>query len=100
MDQDHFDESSEAPVEIPINGVLDLHAFRPKDVPEVVDAYLEACLEAGIRDVRVVHGKGIGTIREMVHSRLSKHPLVETFGLGGSGAGEWGATVVRLKSGS
>jgi len=85
------------PVEYPIDGVLDLHQFRPKEVAEVLEAYLEACQEKGIRDVRVIHGKGIGTIRELVHARLKRHPQVVSFALGDHTAGGWGATVVKLK---
>ena len=81
----------------PLDGVLDLHQFRPREVRDIVDAYLEACQEAGVLDVRIIHGKGIGTLREQVHRQLRADPRVVRFGLGGAGGGAWGATVVRLQ---
>lgn len=86
------------PVEFPVDGVLDLHTFRPQDVGELVPDYLDLCREKGIHDVRIIHGKGTGTLRETVHAILKRHPMVESFQLGGAGGGEWGATVVRLKA--
>jgi dsDNA-specific endonuclease/ATPase MutS2 len=64
------------PVEIPIEDVLDLHAFRPNEIPSLVDAYLTAACEAGFRLVRLVHGRGTGTQRAIVHAVLARHPLV------------------------
>ena len=86
-------------MEVPITGALDLHAFRPRDVKEVVMAYLEACREKGIFKVRIIHGKGIGVLRETVHALLAKHPEVETYELGGGASGGWGATIVTLRRG-
>ena len=85
------------PIEVPIDGVLDLHQFRPSEVKYLLQDYFEACLEKGIHDVRVIHGKGTGTLRETVHGQLRKSPLVESFQLGDLGSGMWGATLVRLK---
>jgi len=85
------------PIEIPIDGVLDLHQFRPSEVKPLLADYFEVCLEKGIHDVRVIHGKGTGTLRETVHGLLKKSPLVESFQLGDLGSGMWGATLVRLK---
>lgn len=87
----------DAPVHIPITGELDLHTFNPAEVRQVVEAYLEACLERGIYHVRVVHGKGTGTLRETVHSLLKRSPLVAGFRLGDETSGSWGATLVTLK---
>lgn len=85
------------PVEMPIDGTLDLHSFRPKDVKEVLDAYFEASIEKGIYQVRVVHGKGIGALRRTVEAALKNDPRVASFGPGGFTGGSWGATVVELK---
>jgi len=82
--------------ELEIDGVLDLHMFRPRDVKDLVRDYLEVCLERGILDVRIIHGKGIGALRETVHAVLAKHPDVESYGHPGDRS-SWGATLVRLK---
>ena len=85
------------PVEIPINGELDLHTFRPSEVKGLVADYFEACLEKGITSVRVIHGKGTGTLRETVHALLKKSARGESFRLGDESSGSWGATLVKLK---
>ena len=85
------------PVELPIDGVLDLHTFRPEDVKPVVLDYLEECRARGILRVRVVHGKGIGQLRRTVHSILAKHPNVVSFALAGEAYGGSGATIVHLR---
>ena len=85
------------PVEIPINGELDLHMFRPSEVKGLLADYFEACMEKGITSVRVIHGKGTGTLRETVHALLKKSARVERFRLGDESSGSWGATLVRLK---
>lgn len=85
------------PIPIPIDGVLDLHPFRPEDVKEVVNAYLEACLERQIFEIRIIHGKGIGQVRQTVHSILGKHPSVVRFSLAGAAYGGTGATFVWLR---
>ena len=85
------------PVEVPIDGVLDLHAFRPDEVKDVVRDYLEACKERGILHIRIIHGKGIGTQREIVHSLLAKLPSIASYRLADETGGGWGATIVELK---
>jgi DNA-nicking Smr family endonuclease len=85
------------PVPVPIDGVLDLHTFRPQDVKDVVLEYLAACREKGILEVRVVHGKGIGQLRQTVHALLAKHPDVTSFSLAGEAYGGAGATFVHLR---
>jgi len=87
----------EAPVEVPIDGTLDLHTFRPEELGELLPEYLAACRERGILDVRVVHGKGSGALRRGVHALLERLPEVESFRLGDQRGGSWGATLVRLK---
>jgi DNA-nicking Smr family endonuclease len=82
---------------IPIDGTLDLHAFRPGEAASVVEEYLEACHEAGILAVRIVHGKGTGAMRRMVEAALRRHPRVDSFRTADESAGGWGATLVTLK---
>jgi DNA-nicking Smr family endonuclease len=64
---------------IPIEGVLDLHAFTPRDIPSIVEEYVRAAHEAGLREVRLIHGRGTGVQRGIVQSALEKDPLVESF---------------------
>ena len=85
------------PFPLPIDGVLDLHSFRPQDVKEVVTEYLSACRERNIHEVRVIHGKGIGQLRQTVHAVLRSHPDVISFALAGEAYGGAGATFVKLK---
>ena len=87
------------PIPIPIDGVLDLHTFRPQDVKEVVLAYLEACRGKGIIEVRIIHGKGIGQLRQTVHSILQKHPEVISYAVAGEAYGGSGATFVQIHAG-
>ncbi len=88
---------SDEPIDHPIDGTLDLHTFLPRDVGTLVPDYLEACREKGIFDVRIVHGKGKGILRESVHRILERQPGVESFRLAGAGGGSWGATLVHLR---
>ena len=87
-------------VELPIDGVLDLHTFRPSDVGDLVPTYLAECRKRGILHVRIIHGKGIGALRETVHAILRRMPEVEGFALAPEYAGGWGATVVALRKDS
>lgn len=84
-------------ISIPIDGVLDLHTFSPRDVPNLLEDYIAACLERGIFELRIIHGKGKGVLRERVKSIVSKHPSVGSFSQAPLEAGGWGATVVTLK---
>lgn len=90
------DRESDAPVELPITGVLDLHTFRPGEVKTLVPDYLAECRARGIFHVRIIHGKGTGTLRETVHALLRRSPLVTGFALGDETSGSWGATIVEL----
>jgi hypothetical protein len=81
----------------PVEDSIDLHPFPPRDVPDVVDAYLEAALEKGFREVRLIHGRGIGVQRDRVQKLLGRHPLVSGFHDAPPDRGGWGATVVYLK---
>lgn len=97
MDSENAPENPGEPFQIPIEGELDLHTFNPRDIKELLPAYLAACREKGIYQVRVVHGKGIGNLRRTVHAILSRLPEVASFSLAGEQFGGWGATMVNLR---
>jgi DNA-nicking Smr family endonuclease len=65
--------------QIPIEGVLDLHTFRPADIASIVEEYVRAAHEEGLREIRLIHGRGTGVQRGIVQAALEKHPLVENF---------------------
>lgn len=94
------DEGANGAAELPIDGVLDLHVFRPQEVPDLVREYIRECHRRRILEVRVIHGKGKGTLRRTVHAVLDKMPEVQTYGLAEPHAGGWGATLVTLAPGS
>lgn len=85
------------PIVVPIEDVIDLHPFAPREILDVVDAYLEAAAGKGIQEVRLIHGKGTGFQRERVRELLAQHPLVVSFHDAPAGQGHWGATIVRLR---
>jgi DNA-nicking Smr family endonuclease len=91
---------AEDAVALPIDGVLDLHTFSPGDVKDLLPEYLSACREKGIFEIRVIHGKGTGTMRKTVHSILEKLPGVASFRTAGEDTGGWGATMVVLNRGT
>lgn len=80
--------------DVPIEGELDLHAFAPRDIPSVVEEYVNAAHEAGLRELRLVHGRGTGTQRAIVQSALERHPLVAEFW--DDADSRLGATMCRL----
>ncbi len=88
---------NDEPIEYPIDGTLDLHTFHPRDIKDVVPEYIDECLNRGITQIRIVHGKGTGTLRRIVHSILEKHPRVVSYRHEGGSGGSWGATVVDLR---
>jgi len=90
-------DADNTPVRLPITGELDLHTFRPQEVASLLDEYFAECRRAGIFSVRVVHGKGTGTLRETVHTCLRRSPGIAGFRLGDEHSGGWGATIVTLR---
>ena len=86
---------SDDPVRIPIENEIDLHAFAPRDIPSVVEEYVNEAHAAGLREVRLVHGRGKGVQRGIVQQALDRHPLVESFG--DDTISHLGATVATLK---
>jgi DNA-nicking Smr family endonuclease len=85
------------PIEIPINGELDLHTFQPKEVRDLLEEYISACIEKNIYSLRIIHGKGKGILKQNVHSILKKNLQVASFSDAPTEAGGWGATLVILK---
>lgn len=83
---------------LPIEDSIDLHGFQPRDIPDVVESYLEAAAEKGFSQVRLIHGRGIGFQRMRVRELLARHPLVERFSDAPATRGGWGATVVWLRA--
>lgn len=88
-------DSDEEVIQYPIDGTIDLHTFRPQDIKEVVADYIDECLRKEIQQVRIIHGKGKGVLRQMVHSALDSHPAVISY-RHDSIKGSWGATVALL----
>jgi DNA-nicking Smr family endonuclease len=91
------EKTLDSPIRIPIEESIDLHAFSPKEVVSVVEEYLEEAAKQGLRQVRIIHGRGTGTQRRMIRSALSRHPRVEAFGNAPPETGGWGATFVLLR---
>jgi len=94
-EEDEYDP--EQPIEIPVEDSIDLHSFPPRDVPDVVDAYLEEASEKGFTEVRLIHGRGIGVQRDRVQKLLARHPLVSGFHDAPPDRGGWGATIAYIK---
>ena len=92
-DEDVPDE----PVPLPLDGTLDLHTFPPSELRSLLPEWLEASRAAGLRELRIVHGKGTGALRRSVEAILARSPLVASFRTAGEDAGGWGATLVVLR---
>ena len=96
MSDDEEEEAIPEFFEIPIEETLDLHRFRPAEIADVVDAYVEAAWEKGLRELRIIHGRGVGVQRHRVHRVLARHPRVERFAEAPADRGGWGATLAWL----
>lgn len=84
------------PIELPIDGILDLHHFNPKDLGDLIPDYIEACIEKEIFSIRIIHGKGKGVLRRTVHSLLDRNEHVFSYRLADDSS-SWGATLAELK---
>ena len=89
-------ENPEEPIEFQISDELDLHTFRPSELGELLPDYIGLCLQKDILRIRIIHGKGIGTLREPVHGLLRKDSRVLSFELAGQAEGGWGATIAWI----
>lgn len=95
MEDEHFPTE---PIEIEIDGTLDLHTFSPKDLKYLIPDYLDECYKREIFKVKIIHGKGKGNLRRSVHALLDRNLLVAGYRLADLFNGSWGATVVELKT--
>lgn len=86
------------PVALPLEDVLDLHPFAPRDIRSVVEEYLMQCRAAGFTHVRLIHGKGKGVQRDSIRALLARLPFVHAFSDAPPETGSWGATLVTLRS--
>jgi hypothetical protein len=96
-DEDEEPADPDATIEIPVEDSIDLHSFPPRDVPDVVDAYLEVAVERGFTEVRLIHGRGIGVQRDRIQKLLARHPLISGFHDAPPDRGGWGATIAYIK---
>jgi len=85
------------PIRIPVEDSIDLHTFSPKEIPSLLEEYLKECIKAGIYEVRIIHGKGMGYQRKRVRSFLTKSSLVQSFSIAPSTSGGWGSTIAILR---
>ena len=90
-------DDEEAPVQLPLDGRLDLHLFHPGDVPALLDAYLTECRAAGVLQLEIVHGKGTGALGRRVRALLGQRDDVLRHAAADEGRGGWGVTLVTLK---
>jgi len=90
-------EDGEEPIRVPITDVFDLHSVQPKEVADVVQAYIEEANRLGLKSLRIIHGRGIGVQRQIVLAVLARTPFVISINDAPPEAGGWGATVVKLR---
>ncbi|HET8936017.1 MAG TPA: Smr/MutS family protein [Polyangiales bacterium] len=95
MTDEPFDPDAVQP--LPMDGVLDLHSFAPRDVADLVPTWLDACQEHKLYELRIVHGKGRGVLQRTVHAILARRSDVESYRLAPPERGGWGATLVTLR---
>ena len=81
--------------EYPINGMLDLHAFKPNEINSLIPEYITECINRNIVEIRIIHGKGKGVLRRGVHAILERDPRVISFEMA-KDRSSWGATIVHL----
>ncbi len=93
-DNDNWEDD---PVHLKIDGVLDLHTFKPHEIGSLIPDYLQECHVRGIYHVRIIHGKGSGSLKRGVHKLLGRLEIVKAFRLGDESSGSWGATLVELQ---
>ncbi len=96
-DPKSLDPEDDQLVRVPIEDSLDLHTFAPRDIPDVVQEYLDACVRHGLLEIRLIHGRGTGTQRRIVRSVLARLPRVLAFADAPPERGGWGATIVHLR---
>lgn len=89
-------DNEQDPIELPIDGILDLHLFNPKELGDLIPDYIEACLARGITSIRIIHGKGKGVLRRTTHALLERNPHVYSYRIADDQS-SWGATLVELK---
>jgi DNA-nicking Smr family endonuclease len=90
-------QSARELLQVPITDTLDLHTFKPREVSDLLPEYIRCCLLAGYSQLRIIHGKGTGILRNRVHHILKEQPEVVSFSLADVSGGSWGATIVYLK---
>jgi len=98
MNKERINRDDPGPVEMPLEDVLDLHFFQPKEVAPLLEEYLHACRQAGMYSVRIIHGKGAGVLKERVRNLIERSFLVASYSEAPLSAGGWGATLVEIKA--
>ena len=97
MTDEPYDPEAALPLQLPMDGVLDLHTFAARDVADLVPTWLDECHAHGLYTLRIVHGKGHGVLQRTVHAILSRRADVQSFQLAPPERGGWGATLVTLR---